>query len=72
MAQRDVSSGNLFNEPDADVILRSCDAQDFRVLSLYIIKSSPVLKGLMETTSSNPPIPQSPLSFPMLGRPFQL
>jgi hypothetical protein len=36
-------------------ILR-CDAQDFRVLRLYIIKSSPVLKALMEATSSNPSV----------------
>jgi hypothetical protein len=46
-----VSSSNLFNEPDADVILRSCDPQDSRVLRLYIIKSSPVLRGLMEATT---------------------
>ena len=33
----------LFNLPEADVILRSCDSHDFRVLKNYITHSSPVL-----------------------------
>jgi hypothetical protein len=52
--ERDGPCTKLFDDPDADIILRSCDAQDFRVLRLYIIKSSPVLKGLIQAVTSNP------------------
>jgi BTB/POZ domain len=45
---------NLFDDPDADIILRSCDSQEFRVLKLYIIKSSPVLKRLIQKASIPP------------------
>jgi hypothetical protein len=40
--------------PDADIILRSSDARDFRVLKLYIIKRSPVLDKLIQATSDLP------------------
>ncbi|KAH9986363.1 hypothetical protein BJV77DRAFT_1029192, partial [Russula vinacea] len=33
----------LFDHPEADVILRSRDAYEFRVLKLYIVHSSPIL-----------------------------
>ena len=33
----------LFDFPGADVILRSCDSYEFRVLKLYIFHSSPIL-----------------------------
>lgn len=33
----------LFDYPGADVILRSCDSYEFRVLKIYIFHSSPVL-----------------------------
>lgn len=33
----------LFDYPGADVILRSCDSYEFRVLKMYIFHSSPVL-----------------------------
>ena len=36
---------------DADIILRSCDSRDFRILRLYIIKRSPVLDKLIQTSS---------------------
>ena len=39
----DESSGTFVNCPDADIILRSRDSQEFRVLKLYMNKSSPVL-----------------------------
>jgi hypothetical protein len=42
----DVSSDSenlLFDYPEADVILRSCDSFEFRVLRLYIVHSSPIL-----------------------------
>ncbi|KAH9960241.1 hypothetical protein BGW80DRAFT_1365513 [Lactifluus volemus] len=39
-----VSSDNLlFDLPEADVILRSCDSFEFRVLKSYILHSSPIL-----------------------------
>jgi len=39
----DQPTKTFFDYPDADIVLRSCDSQDFRVLKLYLIKSSPVL-----------------------------
>src|ERR1700761_3719479 len=33
----------LFDYPGADIILRSCDSYEFRVLKVYIFHSSPVL-----------------------------
>lgn len=41
----------LFDYPDADVVLRSRDSKSFRVLKLYIIKSSSVLGELIQATS---------------------
>ncbi|KAI0248055.1 hypothetical protein BJV78DRAFT_1285095 [Lactifluus subvellereus] len=32
-----------FDYPEADVVLRSCDSLEFRVLKLYILHSSPIL-----------------------------
>jgi hypothetical protein len=37
------SDNLLFDYPGADVILRSCDSFEFRVLKLYIVDSSPIL-----------------------------
>ncbi|KAI9441848.1 hypothetical protein H4582DRAFT_1421007 [Lactarius indigo] len=42
------SSEILFDYPDADVVLRACDSQTFRVLKLYIFKSSNVLRELIQ------------------------
>ncbi|KAH9166769.1 hypothetical protein EDB89DRAFT_1891104 [Lactarius sanguifluus] len=41
----------LFDYPDADVVLRSSDSQTFRVLKLYLIKSSTVLGNLIQAES---------------------
>jgi len=43
----------LFNYPEADIILRSCDSYAFRVLKLYIVHSSLILG--QEVLISNPP-----------------
>ena len=51
-AHPDESSQVLFDDPDADVILRSGDYQTFRVLKLYIIRSSTVLEELIRTASN--------------------
>jgi hypothetical protein len=44
-------SNALFDDPEADVILRSCDSQIFRVLKLYIIRSSTVLSNRIRAVS---------------------
>ena len=43
-----------FDYPDADIILRSSDSRDFRVLKSFIIKSSPILDKLIQTSSDLP------------------
>lgn len=45
------SSNALFNDPEADVVLRSRDSHTFRVLKLYIIRSSTVLGDLIRAAS---------------------
>ena len=45
------SSNLLFDDPEADVVLRSRDSQIFRVLKLYIIRSSTVLGDLIRAAS---------------------
>ena len=47
------SSKVLLDDPDADVVLRSHDSQTFRVLKLYIIKSSSVLAKLVQDASDS-------------------
>ncbi len=41
------------DDPDADIILRSCDHHEFRVLKLYLTKISPVLRELIQSASSS-------------------
>ena len=41
----------LFNDPDADLVLRSCDSHTFRVLKLFIIRSSSVLGEMIQAAS---------------------
>jgi hypothetical protein len=43
----------LFDFPGADVILRSCDSYEFRVLKLYIVHSSPVLGEIVLARDSS-------------------
>src|SRR6266702_2555993 len=50
-ANPDESPQVLFDDPDADVVLRSGDSQTFRVLKLYIIRSSTVLGELIRVAS---------------------
>ncbi|KAI0253674.1 hypothetical protein BJV78DRAFT_1280734 [Lactifluus subvellereus] len=40
----------LIDDPDADIILCSCDHQEFRVPKLYIVKISPVLREVVQST----------------------
>ncbi len=50
-ADPDESPQVLFDDPDADVVLRSGDSQIFRVLKLYIARSSTVLGELIRVAS---------------------
>ena len=40
----------LLDDPEADIVLRSCDHREFRVLKLYIVKVSPVLCEQIRST----------------------
>ena len=50
----------LFDYPDGDIILRSSDSRDFRVLKLFITKSSPVLADKLTQTATDSPIAALP------------
>jgi hypothetical protein len=43
----------LLDDSDADIILRSCDHREFRMLKFYLIKVSPVLRDLIESALSS-------------------
>ena len=43
----------LFDDPEADIILRSCDHREFRLLKVYIVKVSPVLRDLIQSASDS-------------------
>jgi hypothetical protein len=61
---------SLFDDPDADIILRSCDHREFRLGALKhnVIRSSPVLREAIQsaldspTTSTTPSLPSVQLS----------
>jgi hypothetical protein len=55
----DSFSTELFDYPDADIVLRSCDSQDFRVQKVFLVKSSPLLDRFIEAASdhSSPTLP---------------
>jgi hypothetical protein len=52
------------NDPDADIILRSCDHHEFRVLKLYLAKISPVLRQLLIQSASSSHIANATSSLP--------
>jgi hypothetical protein len=62
----------VFDYPDADIVIRSCDSQEFRVLKIYLIKSSPVLAERIQaipepscstiSSGAQPPLPIVQLS----------
>ena len=53
------------DDPDADIILRSCDHHEFRVLRLYIVKVSPVLRELIRS-ALDVHVSDSPSSLPSI------
>jgi hypothetical protein len=62
------STDELFDFPDADIILRSSNSRDFRVLKLFITKSSPVLDKLIRHASYSAvsALPASTMSLPVI------
>ena len=63
-----IPENSLFDDPDADIILRSCDHREFRVLKLDIIRASTVLRKTIQdalsshTASTTPSLPSVQLS----------
>jgi len=47
------STETLFDDPDADIILRSRDDLDCRVQKVFLVKSSPLLNGLIQAASDH-------------------
>ena len=56
----EVPESPLFDDPDADIILRSCDHREFRVLKLYTTKASPVLQETIQSALSSPTASTTP------------
>jgi hypothetical protein len=59
VSERDESffTETTLDYPDADIILRSSDSREFRVIKLFIIKSSPVLDKLIQATFDHIAVP---------------
>lgn len=51
------STETLFDDPDADIILRSRDDLDCRVQKVFLVKSSPLLNGLIQAASDHSDAP---------------
>ncbi|KAH9069794.1 hypothetical protein EDB83DRAFT_2189889, partial [Lactarius deliciosus] len=49
-----------FDFPGSDIALRSYDSHDFRVLKLYIVICSPVLRELIQSVSNTSDVPKDP------------
>ena len=64
----EIPENSLFDDPDADFILRSCDHREFRVLKLDVTRASPVLREAIQfalsphTASTTPSLPYVQLS----------
>ena len=56
----------FFDYPGADIILRSQDSHHFRVPKTYIVNSSPILGGLLQTTSNFPDDENAEASLPVV------
>lgn len=73
VATEDLSSGSaispkvspeklLFDYPEADVVLRSRNSHEFRVLKLYIVDSSPILREMLLPSTNPQPEPNASAS----------
>ena len=65
----EIPENSLFVDSDADIILRSCDHREFRVLKLDVTRASPVLREAIQsalsshtTNISTPSLPSVQLS----------
>ena len=56
----------FFDYPGADIILRSQDSHHFRVPKAYIVNSSPILGGLLQTTLNLPDDENAEASLPVV------
>ena len=56
----EIPENSLFDDPDADIILRSCDHREFRVLKYHVIKTSPVLREAIQDALSSPTASTAP------------
>jgi hypothetical protein len=59
----------LFDHPDVDIVLRSQDSQDFQVLKIYIVNSSPVLGKIIQEALDSPSNANAEESLPVLQLP---
>ena len=50
----EIPQNSLFDDPDADIILRSSDHREFRVLKYHVIKTSPVLREAIQSALCSP------------------
>jgi len=49
----EIPENSLFDDPGADIILRSCDHREFRVLKFDVTRASPVLREAIQSTLSH-------------------
>ncbi|KAH9174341.1 hypothetical protein EDB89DRAFT_1817437, partial [Lactarius sanguifluus] len=54
-----------FDFPGSDIVLRSCDSHDFRVLKLYIVICSPVLQTVIQSVSNTSGVPNGEKQEPL-------
>ena len=55
-----IPENSHFDDPDADIILRSCDHREFRVLKYHVIKTSLVLREAIQSALSSPTASTTP------------
>ncbi|KAH9166766.1 hypothetical protein EDB89DRAFT_1857100 [Lactarius sanguifluus] len=66
VAKRVASDETLhFDFPGSDIVLRSCDSHDFRVLKLYIVICSPVLQRVIQSVSNTSGVPNGEKQEPL-------
>jgi len=56
----EIPENSLFDDPDADIILRSSDHREFRVLKLDVTRASPVLREAIQSALSSPTASTTP------------
>src|SRR6201996_1245250 len=58
-----------FNYPGSDIVLRSRDSYNFTLPKIFIVTCSPVLRGLIESVSNTPDVPNGEESLPVVNIP---